>query len=156
MVHLENDTILQMLHRHEDQNGPILLMNLHQEIEKEQIQATNHRPEQHEKEQIQIAMHPQLGRHGNVPIQVTNHRQEPIGGEQILIQMKNHREDENDMILIKVHNEILFMILTNQMARSQKAKWPMAEKLASIPRVVFILVSFGPGFDRPVVPATGK
>ena len=156
MVHLENDTILQMLHRHEDQNGQILLMNPHQEIGKEQIQATNHRPEQHEREQIQIAMHPQLGRHGNVPIQVTNHHQEPIGGEQILIQMKNHREDENDMILIKVHNEILFMILTNQMARNQKAKWPMAEKLASIPRVVFILVSFGPGFDRPVVPATGK
>lgn len=156
MVHLENDTILQMLHRHEDQNGQILLMNLHQEVAKEQIRATNHRPEQHEKEQIQIAMHPQLGRHGNVPIQVTNHHQEPIGGEQILIQMKNHREDENDMILIKVLNEILLVILTNQMTRNQKAKWPMVEKLASIPRVVFILVAFGPGFDRPVVPATGK
>ena len=137
MVHLENGTIRQTLHHHEDQNGRIRLTNPLLGLEKEQIQATNHLPEQHEKEQIQIAMHPQLGRHGNVPIQVTNHHQEPIGGEQILIQMKNHREDENDMILIKVHNEILFMILTNQMARNQKVKWPTAEKLASIPRIVF-------------------
>ena len=81
MVRLENDTILQTLHRHEGQNGQIRLTNPHQELEKEQIQATNHRPEPHEKEQIQIAMHPQLGRRENVPIQVTNHRQEPIGGE---------------------------------------------------------------------------
>ena len=146
MVRLENGTILQTLHHHEGQNGRIHPTNPLQGLEKEQIQATNHRPEQHEKEQIQIAMHPQLGRHGNVPIQVTNHRREPIGGEQILIQMKNHREEENDMILIKVHNEILFMILTNQMARNQKVKWPMVEKLASIPRIVFFIVSSGPGF----------
>ena len=135
MVRLENGTILQMLHHREGQNGQIRLMNLRQGIEKEQIQATNHLREQHEREPIPIAMHPQLGRLENVPIQVTNHHQEIVGGEQILIQMKNHRGDENDMILIKVHNEILFMILTNQMARNQKVKWPMVEKLASILRI---------------------
>ena len=137
MVRLENGTILQMLHHREGQNGQIRLMNLRQGIEKEQIQATNHLLEQHEREPISIAMHPQLGRLENVPIQVTNHHQEIVGGELILIQMKNHREDENDMILIKVRSEILFMILTNQMARNQKAKWPMVEKLALIPRIVF-------------------
>ena len=137
MVRLENGTILQMLHHREGQNGQIRLMNLHQGIAKGQIQATNHLREQHERELIQIAMHPQLGRLENVPIQVTNHRQEIVGGELIPIQMKNHREDENDMILIKVRSEILFMILTNQMARNQKAKWPMVEKLASILRIVF-------------------
>ena len=144
MVRLESGMILRMPHHPEDRSGQIHRTNLHRGIEKEPIQATNRLLELHEKEPIPIAMHPQLERLENVPIQATNHHQEPIGGEQILIQMKNHKGDENEMIPIKVHNEIPFMILTNRMARNQRVKWPMVEKLESIPRIVLMSDSLYP------------
>ena len=143
MVLLENVTILLMLHHHEDQNGQIRRMNLHREIAKEPIQAINRPLVLHEGGRIQIVMHPQLEQLENVQIQAINRHQEPVGGELILILMKSHKDEENEMIPTKVHNVIPSVILTNQMMKSQKVKWLMAEKLESIPRLVFIVIRSG-------------